>query len=387
MTGRPGALGATVTFVLTWVLLISTVAPNPGPTALASDTGTPGANRGREIVATAAETATLATGVTFTLDGTSPVPIRSASVGYHPRWQETVYSLSTPLPPEMPDGRFSLSLSIDPRQDGLPPGLTLASAWHLVFIDGTTWTSPARDVEWVDDRFDWSIRRAGNVEVMVGADDASDRGDRIVAEVARALPVIERLIATTVPDPIRFWVYDSSADLAGTRTANVEPWIAASSFPELGVTLAAIPPGDTIEIGRLVPHELSHHVLYHAAVSPFSAPPLWFDEGLAGWFQSSGAEGFSALVTAAAAGGTLPSVAALASSFPFESSEASLAYAACWSVMTFVIETRGEAAIPRLASAFAADLTDDAASLAALGVDQRALDREWRAWLGPDRPG
>ncbi len=50
--------------------------------------------------------------------------------------------------------------------------------------------------------------------------------------------------------------------------------------------------------------------------------------------------------------------------------------------MTYVIETWGEAAIPRLAASFAADRTDDQAMLVALGIDQRTLDIQWRVWLG-----
>lgn len=380
MTRRFAGGPALISLFLAWLLLI----PAPTMATAAQSVGTPAPPRfeNSAVSATASAMATMAGGVSFSLTGRTPFPIRSASVRYHPVGQETVYAVPAALPVSAPDGSFSLSLVVDPRQDGLPPGLTLSHAWHLTLEDGTKWSSSVGRVDWIDDRFAWDVVRVDTVEVMIGAEDSSDRRDRIVAEVRRVLPEIERVIGSNATGPIRFWVYDAAADLAGTQTANTEPWIAASSYPGLGVTLAVIPPEATIEIGRLIPHELAHHVLHHAATSPFSAPPLWFDEGLAGWFQTTGTDQFPALVRAAAAEGTLPGVAALASSFPFAVSEANLAYAACWSVMTYVIETWGEAAIPRLAASFAADRTDDQAMLVALGIDQRTLDIQWRVWLG-----
>ncbi len=380
MTHRPLGGLARIAHALAWVVLATLPWTHPVSARTVDGPASPIPVSG-SVVAVASASATLATGITFTLDGTSTQIVRSASVRYRAAQRETLHAASATTSVAPPGEPISLSLTVDPREEGLPPGLSIEYVWRLVLVDGTTWASEASVVEWIDDRFGRTSRSAGIVSVMVPAGDRSVRGDRILAEAVRALPDIERVVGTPLTEPVRLWVYDSVADLAGTRSANVEPWIAASSFPGLGITLAAIPPGDATEIGRLVPHELSHHVLHHAATSPFSPPPLWFDEGLASWFQTTGTEGFSALVAAAASAGTLPSVVALGSSFPFSAAEAQLAYAACWSVMTFVIETQGEAAVPRLAAALAADMTDDAAALAALGLTQADLDRAWRAWL------
>ena len=47
------------------------------------------------------------------------------------------------------------------------------------------------------------------------------------------------------------------------------------AFPELALVLAAIPDDETAdsEIKRVIPHELSHLVLYQATRNPYNAPP------------------------------------------------------------------------------------------------------------------
>ena len=57
--------------------------------------------------------------------------------------------------------------------------------------------------------------------------------------------------------------------------------------PALHVIMAVLPPGNYDEVGRVVPHEISHQVLHQATDNPFSRPPQWLNEGLAVYWQES----------------------------------------------------------------------------------------------------
>ena len=68
------------------------------------------------------------------------------------------------------------------------------------------------------------------------------------------------------------------------------------------------PEGGTREVGRVIPHEVSHQLLYQATKNPFNSPPTWLDEGLAVSNQESGNEDSPALLKDATEKGHLFSI-------------------------------------------------------------------------------
>jgi hypothetical protein len=135
------------------------------------------------------------------------------------------------------------------------------------------------------------------------------------------------------------------------------------------------------EVGRIVPHEVSHQVLSQATENPFNGPPVWLDEGLAVQAQENGSENFPRLVLESAANGTLEPIPVLNSQFPYDAEGALLGYAQSESIVDFIATTYGDDAIARLIAVFREGVSYDEAVERALGVTIDELDAQWRQSL------
>ncbi|HEX5501217.1 MAG TPA: peptidase MA family metallohydrolase, partial [Thermomicrobiales bacterium] len=143
------------------------------------------------------------------------------------------------------------------------------------------------------------------------------------------------------------------------------------------------------EVRRVIPHEMSHQLLYQATDNPYGGPPHWLDEGLAVYNQETPDGEFGTMLRQAVRDGALIPVRALNSNFPLDPDQALLSYAESLSVVQFIVKTYGDAKLGRLLTSFKDELSYDEALQAALGVDTDGLDRAWKASLGyqGDRAG
>lgn len=317
-------------------------------------------------------------GITFTLDAAAPAGVKRIELLYTTAGQQTL-NLATPA--FTPGTHVEVSYLLDLRTNYQPPGIDLDYHWRITDGAGHAVETPTRAVTWQDTRYPWQAVRTDQVTVYTYKGDAAFA--RTILDTAQQ--TINKLQAVyDVPHsrPIRIWVYDSSQDFDGAQAPNSESWIAGASYPGLYLVLATIPDGNKSEVGRVIPHEISHQVLYQATQNPFNLPPTWLDEGLAVSNQQGGKDGFPALVRAAADKGKLFSVRALNSSFPYDPADANLAYAESLSIVTFINQHFGEAKMADLIAVYREGVSYDQAIRQGLGISQAELDKEWKASLG-----
>lgn len=271
--------------------------------------------------------------------------------------------------------------NIDLAQSYLVPGVDIVYSWLLTSTDGDVVRTEADSFLWADDRFEWTEIRSDNV--IVNTYDASPAFAQAILDSAQAA-VDEQSVAYGVDDvtPVRIWTYGSSADFQGAQAPNSETWIAGIALPSLNLILAVLPDGDENEVDRVVPHEMSHQILGQATANPFNAPPTWMNEGLAVRSQKFLDRDFDKMVQRASDEGRLFSIRALNSSFPYDTADASLAYAESYSIIGFILETYGDAGLTRLIEAYRTGVSHDDAARQALGVDLDELNALWKESLG-----
>ncbi len=172
---------------------------------------------------------------------------------------------------------------------------------------------------------------------------------------------------------------------------NSAEWIGGQAHPDLGLIVTGIQPGSgaAAEIRRVIPHEISHLLLYQATKNPYGGPSHWLDEGLAVYNQESPDASLKPILERAVKGGALLPVRALNSNFPLDPNEARLSYAESVSLVEFIIARYGDAKLGELLRSFRDELSYDEALRRTLGVDADGLDREWKASIGygGDRAG
>lgn len=286
--------------------------------------------------------------------------------------------------------RVELTHTVDMVKNYLPPGIDLQYWWSLTDAAGNKLDTAPSVFRYQDERFAWRTRQGGQVTVLFYAGNDSF-GQELLDTALRTIDRLGRSFGVTGNQPIHIVVYGSNRDFTTSLPPNSAEWIGGQAHPDLGLIVTGIQPGNSAsaEMRRIIPHEISHQLLYQATENPYGGPAHWLDEGLAVYNQETPDTSFGPLLSRAVQGGTLIPVRALNANFPLDPNEARLSYAESLSLIEYIIKTYGEVKLGALLTSFRAELSTDEALQAALGIDSDTLDRDWKASLGytGDKPG
>jgi hypothetical protein len=243
----------------------------------------------------------------------------------------------------------------------------------------------------LDDRYNWQTLTDAQNRVSVHwysarrQEGESPFGRRLLDTSSKAIDRLEREIGASLERPAEIWVYATQEELASALFEFNPEWVGAQAFPDLGLILAYIADDEAAEdeTKRLLPHELSHLVLYQATRNPYNAPPTWLDEGIAVHNQEVRYPDEEAAIREAASEGRLVPLKALSSPFGADEETSLLSYAQAGSVIDFVLEDEryGPEKLSRTIAAFKEGVTYDEALQAGLGVTVDELDEHWREAL------
>lgn len=323
-------------------------------------------------------TAHFPSGITFDLSASASRPIVKADLLYAKAELETLNLASADLDPGK---NVEVSLPVDFCANYVPPGIDITYRWRLTDDQGNVVESDPQVVTWQDTRFDWQQVSTDQVTVSYYTGDKAF-AQQILDSAQSTIDKLQTSFDVAHTRPIRIWAYNSKSDFQGSQAPNSQEWIAGTAYPELQVILAVLPDADSQEVGRVVPHEISHQVLYQATRNPFNVPPTWLDEGLAVSNQANGNEYFQSMVETAAEKGKLFSIRSLTSEFPYDPADASLAYAESFSVVQFILQRWGNDGMAAIITQYRAIHSTDDVLLNAIGVDVDGLDQLWKESLG-----
>lgn len=272
------------------------------------------------------------------------------------------------------------SAHIDLQGHYVPVGVDISWWWRLSNADGIVGESVPEIARWYDDRWDWKTIQTEQV-VLHEYDLSDDFAQTVLETVQDTITDLEHSYGIEASETVSVWVYASNTDFQIAKPPNSRETIAALSYPDMNLIAAILPEGDDAELLRVLPHEVSHHVLAQATENPYSRVPLWFDEGMATHVQTGGTDGYMEMVTRARDDGRLFDLNSLTASFPYQAQQATLGYAASWSAIAYLTETYGDDGIARLIAAFAEGIPYDASIQKALGIDSDTLNTDWTNWV------
>ncbi|HEX5504565.1 MAG TPA: peptidase MA family metallohydrolase [Thermomicrobiales bacterium] len=326
--------------------------------------------------------------ITFTLTAhDAAADIVKAQLFYRP----VAAAITELAAPDFTPGReVTATAAVDMTEHYLPPGIDIQYYWSLTDAAGNHLDTAPRQFLYQDERFPWRTKQGGQVTVYYySGNDAF--GQDILDTALRAADRLGRSFGVAGDRPIHIVVYGNNRDFASSLPPNSAEWIGGQAHPDLGLIVTGIQPGGgaAAEVRRVIPHEMSHQLLYQATDNPYGGPPHWLDEGLAVYNQETPDSEFGTMLQQAVRDGALIPVRALNSNFPLDPDQALLSYAESLSVVQFIVKTYGDAQLGRLLTSFKNELSYDEALQATLGVDTDGLDRAWKASLGykGDRAG
>jgi hypothetical protein len=322
-------------------------------------------------------------GMTFAADFDLPggTTVESVALLYRIATDPTLnLEIVTPGDFQADDGQLRVETFVDFLTGFVPLGVELSFSWEVALDNGEIVTTSEETTHWMDNRFEWRERTSDQVRLFT-YDTSDDFAEMMLAESQATIDALQGTYDLEPIPPLSIWVYPSYQDFRGTLQGNSREAIAGVTYPGMDTMVVIVPDGDDREFGRVVPHEISHQVLFAATRNAYGPPPLWFDEGMATHTQIGGTEHYFQMAANANREGTLFDIQSLETSFPFQPAQATLAYASAWSMITYIEERWGPEGIARLIDAFGEGLPVEQAIPQALDITVDELNRAWKAWL------
>jgi hypothetical protein len=313
----------------------------------------------------------------FTLEATSSNYITGAMLHFRLADQQATNIVDERVAPAR---SVKVSHIWDLTHSDLPSGTLVTYWWTVQDSAGNKVDSDPHSFVYEDTRFKWKkLTEDGITLCWYRGDDA------LAKELLDAAVSAYQRLATEYGverKPASIYIYGSYDDLRSGIGDTAQEWTGGRAYPEYGVALIGVPPNDISFGRRAVPHEFTHLIVHRATSNPYATIPRWLDEGLAMWAEGDLEAEYRNALNAAIKSNHLLSLKSLASNFPADSNQASLAYAQSYTMIAFIRDAYGPAKIGELLKAFKAGSTDDGALQQVLGLTTAQLDTLWRASLG-----
>ncbi len=284
-----------------------------------------------------------------------------------------------------PNSLVELTYDLDVARHPLKPFVEIEYWWTIRDATDQPFTTEHRPCTYEDDRFTW--------DTLTGQHVAVHWYDRDIAFGSQALGVADMAVdritemidpALALAGPFHLYLYASEPDLLPALPATGREWVAGQAYPELQLAVVAIPSGpeSASTMRRLIPHELTHLLLYEAMGSNYRRLPSWLNEGLAVISEQPPDPDDALVINRAFQDGELLSLDTLCYSFPYQDDLVRLAYAQSASIVRFIQENYGYSAIGGLMAAYGDGLSCGRGVRRALGISLGSLESEWRESLG-----
>jgi len=256
----------------------------------------------------------------------------------------------------------------------LPPGTVIEYQWEVTDADGNKTTTEKQSFFYDDVRFQWQKVGGEGMTIYYYSGSQGDATDmHAVAE--QAISDAEALLGTTVPFEVQVWAYDSTGDMR-PALQRISPGFESQIITQ-GVKVAS---NTVLVLGNVsfdtLRHELTHVVTGQAGESPLGHLPAWLDEGTAVHGQQNEG-GYADEIEQAIDRGNVLSVREI-TSYPGEASKINLFYGEAWSLVSYLVDTYGEAKFAQLFADIKAGKGVDKSFEAVYGFDQDGLDNKWR---------
>ncbi len=273
----------------------------------------------------------------------------------------------------------STTYQYDAGQHLIPPFATIEFSYQATLTNNQTVTTGPFYFRYDDNRFAWKELSDGSVTVHWY------NGDNIFGQAAldaarAGLQNISQTLPVSLNPPVDVYIYSTFDDLVSSLTLGGSQWEAGHADPSIGVGMLAVAPSDTqsIDLQQLVPHELTHIMLYRSLGAGFNRLPTWLEEGIASMEELYPNPDYANALQVASKNNSLLSFEDLCASFPADSGRAYLAFAESQSFVRFFRDTYGNTGIVALTKAYADGLDCDLGATRAVGVPLNQLDTRWR---------
>lgn len=268
----------------------------------------------------------------------------------------------------------------DLAQRPLPAFSSITYSYHLTLENGESVETPGYSFTYLDNRYNWQelIEEPFHIYWYEGeiilAQEVRD------AAVSGLEQVLELLQQPAENKPIAIFIYSSEEELQSTLASVGQTWVGGHADPGLGSIVVSLPPGvdQSLEIQRLIPHEITHILLYRFMGNEYQYLPAWFNEGLASQMEAFSHPDYDLVLEKAEGERGLIPFAHLCIAFPVDSDLALLSYAQSNSLLDYIQREYGVTGIRAMIFAYDQGVSCERGVEVALGITLEELENDWK---------
>ncbi len=324
--------------------------------------------------------------ITFEVSAQSDFPIEKLELEYGLDLTSCATDVNRVVPEDFVAGEnVEASWTWLMRQTGsLPPGAKVWWRWYLVDQQGHEYRSPKQWLTWLDNTHSWRSIEDQEITLHWYGNEPDFPEILLRAAVRSKQRLIEEIGA--IPDrPVHLYLYPSTTDMR--EAILFEPgWTGAQAYPDHAILLMGASVEDRAWAEDTVAHELAHVIVGNVVSHCYSNLPTWLSEGLAVYSEGELDPGSKEILQRAIDEDELYPIRSLSDGFTEDSDGAYLSYAQSFSVVDYLIQRYGQEEMLELLAAFQLGYQTDHALLSVYGLDQEALEAEWRSAVGANAP-
>ncbi len=278
--------------------------------------------------------------------------------------------------PSEDEGTFTYELAQRP----LPAFSSISYSYQFTLENGAVVDSPSYAFTYLDNRFNWQELIDDPFKIYWYQGEITLAQEILDAAKQGRARILELLQQPEDPQPITLFIYSSEEDLQSSLTTIGQSWVSGHADPARGAVVVALPPAvnQPLEIQRLIPHELTHILLYRFMGAEYQYLPAWLSEGLASQMEAYSLPAYDLALQRAYAQRDLIPFAHICQAFPVDAELALLSYAQAESLIDYLQREYGLQALQSLISAYDQGVSCDRGVEIALGKTLQDLDKEWQ---------
>ena len=264
----------------------------------------------------------------------------------------------------------------------IPPGTIITYNFEITDSDGNRRDTEPAEFIYYDARFDWEEVSEGPVAVAYHG-PVKRRAEIILEAIVETLDFMGPLLGADTTAPIRVTMYNNVKEMLealppGSTTHRRELITEGQAFTDIGTLLTL---GGGRGASGTASHEATHILTHRAGDSVARRVPAWLDEGLAEYGNISPSFSYDiALEFAIGTDRVLPITSMPV--LPGEPEDVIIFYGQASSLIQYMIDGYGAAAMGELMAALKAGTRVDDAIEDIYGVSRIELENLWRDAIG-----
>ena len=320
--------------------------------------------------------------ITFILKATSPVPIDHIQLMYGTNQSSCLDSSAYQQIDFERGSDIYVTWTWNLAYSGnIPPGSEVWWVWILTDEQGSQISTEKQTLQVEDPGYRWSHLAQAPIN-LYWTEGTTSFGQSLLQIANQSLIKISRNFNVMDPGKIRIQIYPSADDMRNATLYSPD-WSGGLAFPNYGVILIGIAPGDGEWAQEVIPHELTHLIVDQRMAGCNAASiPTWFEEGLAVYSEGPTSQRGLTLITVADSKGSLPALTSLSSGFADNFQRADLDYAISGSVVHYLMESYDIEKMDQLLTQLHSGQSFDKSLEKVYGLTTATLDRAWRENLG-----